>query len=443
MIQESTALNKIHSIATLMRERGENKEPPYVLLLGAGASLASGASSMTQIIDTVVQEHAGQDPVSLSEEKKLTVFYEKLDQVSAEERYLILSRHLKGAELSAGYRHLTALIKAGYFNMILNTNFDLFLENALMDAGMRSQDFTVLINGQDQEEQIIASLKYVAPRVKLLKLHGDLNARLFAFTPAEIFQFAGKIEHALTEILNQDLLVVGHSLRDDDINRCLRANGGALWYVNPNEPAATDFVGRAIHSRGTPEHFIHGELGRFDAFFAWLRLELILPAMSLTKLPDERRSIAELNNQRLRHDLPGMAATLEALGKFYAAALEKEKERTEMCFDRSAALFERLADRRSAARVWRTLGTFHAQLSRPEKALHCYRHSRDLSREANDLPGEAQALAMIGQWWRAAHELEKAISYWEDALKISGGLSDSERERVSRWLNETRQELKF
>lgn len=105
-----------------------------------------------------------------------------------------------------------ALVKAGYFDLILTTNFDLFLENALMDAGLRAQEFMVFINGQDQEGQIIEALKYPTPRVKILKLHGDLNARIFAFTPQEVFQFTDRIEQTLTDILNGDIVVVGHSL---------------------------------------------------------------------------------------------------------------------------------------------------------------------------------------------------------------------------------------
>jgi len=62
-------------------------------------------------------------------------------------------------------------------------------------------------------------------------------------------------------------------MRDDDINRCLRAKGGSLWYVNPTAPTASDFIGRAIQVRkGTT---IEGEDGYFDNFFCALRDELV------------------------------------------------------------------------------------------------------------------------------------------------------------------------
>lgn len=441
MTQPSTAHTRIHSLAGLIRQRREIGESAYVLVLGAGASLASGASSAAQIVDTVVQEHAGQDPAGLPWDERLATFYQVLDNTSAEERYLILSRHFRGAEPSPGYEHLAALVKAGYFDLILTTNFDLFLENALMDAGLRAQDFKSLINGEDQEEQIVRALRFATPRIKILKLHGDLNARIFAFTPEEIFEFADRIERTVTDILNGDIIVVGHSLRDHDLNRCIRASGGALWYVNPTEPSISDFAGQAIRARGTPEHIIGGELGRFDDFFAWLRLELLLPRITEVTDAEERRLLTELDGHRRQGELSGMAGALKALATVYARAGEKEKEQADMCYDRSVALLEGSGDLREAARVLRALGTFHAGLDRPLKAMHCYRRSRDLSRDANDPQGLAQSLALMGQCWRAVHKFEKAISYWEQALDISGGLSDPEAERVARWLREAREKL--
>ena len=439
VLGEAVVHTRLHSLATFIRQRRETGEPPYVLVLGAGASLASGAASTARIVETVVQEYRGLELAGLSWEEKLAAFFKVLDGVSAEERYLILSRHLKGAQPSPGYHHLAALVKAGCFDTILTTNFDLFLENALMDAGLRAQEFTVLVNGQDQEDHILRALKYPAPKIKILKLHGDLNARLFAFTPQEVFQFADRIERTLTEMLNGDIVVVGHSLRDDDLNRCIRASGGALWYVNPAEPSPADFARRAMVARGTSDHIISGELGRFDEFLAWLHLELLLPLPLQVSDPKERRSLADLDDCRRRGDHLGMAAALETLARIYAQA--GHKERAEVCYDRAVALLEGLGDLQRAARVLRALGRFHAGLNRPFEALSCYHRSHDLSRETADPQGLAQSLAMMGQCWRAVHKLEKAIPYWEQALAVPDGLGEGESKRVARWLHEAQRRL--
>jgi hypothetical protein len=260
-------------LANLMRVRKENRESPYVLILGAGASLTSGASSLGKVIKSVVDRYSDKDPSTMSSDDKVIEFYDLLDAFSETERYIIIKEHIEGQRPSVGYHALAQLAKAGYFDAIFSTNYDTFVEDAFADAGLRSRDFTVLINGQDTEEGIIKALSYPQPRIKLVKLHGDLDARLFAFTPGEIFEFSEKMESVLTDYLSRDVMICGHGMRDDDINRCLRAKGGSLWYVNPSAPTASDFIGRAMQVRkGTA---IEGEDGYFDNFFCALRDELV------------------------------------------------------------------------------------------------------------------------------------------------------------------------
>jgi hypothetical protein len=267
------ASGAIKVLANLMRVRKENAESPYVLILGAGASLTSGASSFGKVIESVVNDYSVKDSSAMSWDDKVAEFYDILDGRSESERYPIIKRHIEGQRPSEGYHALAQLAKAGYFDVIFSTNYDTFVEDAFADAGLRARDYTVLINGQDTEEGIIRALRYPQPRIKLVKLHGDLGARIFAFTPEEIFQFGEKIEGVLTDYLSRDVIISGHGMRDDDINRCLRGEGGALWYVNPSAPTASDFIGRAMRVRkGTT---IEGEGGYFDNFFCALREKVV------------------------------------------------------------------------------------------------------------------------------------------------------------------------
>jgi hypothetical protein len=225
------------------------------------------------VIESVVNDYSVKDPNAISWDDKVAEFYDILDGFSESERYAIIKKHIEGQRPSAGYHALAQLAREGYFDVIFSTNYDTFVEDAFTDAGLRSRDFTVLINGQDTEEGVIRALRYPQPRIKLVKLHGDLGARIFAFTPEEIFQFSEKIESVLTDYLSRDVIISGHGMRDDDINRCLRAKGGSLWYVNPSAPTASDFIGRAMRVRkGT---IIEGENGYFDNFFCALRDELV------------------------------------------------------------------------------------------------------------------------------------------------------------------------
>ncbi|MBC8249083.1 MAG: CHAT domain-containing protein, partial [Anaerolineales bacterium] len=283
---------QIEALTRLMNIRRDTAEPPYVLVLGAGASLSSGCSSGARIIEDVVGQLSRKDVAALSWEEKITEFYDLLDNLSPTERYTILKSHVVGQSPSPGYRHLAQLIKAGYFDIIFSTNFDVFLEDALSDAGLRARDFTVLIGGRESEEEIVRVLGFSEPRVKLVKLHGDLPARIFAFTPEEIFQFSDKIEKVLKEYLSRDIIIVGHSMRDDDLNRCIRSRGGSIWYTNPAPPTASDFVGRAIKVRRGS--IISGEMGKFDDFFQALG-EALLEVPSRAAHEKEAQRQAELS----------------------------------------------------------------------------------------------------------------------------------------------------
>jgi len=283
---------QVEALARLMNIRRDGAEPPYVLVLGAGASLSSGCSSGARVIEDVVSQLSRKDVAALSWEEKIAEFYDLLDNLSPTERYTILKGHVVGQAPSPGYRHLAQLIKAGYFDIIFSTNFDVFLEDALSDAGLRARDFTVLIVNRENEEKIVQALGFPEPRVKLVKLHGDLPARIFAFTPEEIFQFSDKIEKVLKEYLGRDIIIVGHSMRDDDLNRCIGAQGGSIWYINPSPPTVSDFVGRALKVRGGT--IISGEMGKFDDFFQALG-EALLEAPVRAAREEEARRQAELS----------------------------------------------------------------------------------------------------------------------------------------------------
>jgi hypothetical protein len=260
MMEGSKRMNEIKRLAALMRDRKAAGQPPYVLVLGAGATLSSGCRAMSAVVQAVVGHY------------DLKQFFEIMDNLSETERYARLQQFFQEPYPSPGYRRLAALIKDGYFDVILSTNFDFLLENAFSEVGLKAEDVEVLVNGRESEDYILKALERRTPRIKLLKLHGDLKARNMAFTPKEIFEFGQKVENVLARYLNDDVVIIGHEMRDDDINRCIRKDGGAIWYVHPEEPAVESFIWRAMQVR--PSTTISGEPAQFDNFCEMLYKEL-------------------------------------------------------------------------------------------------------------------------------------------------------------------------
>ncbi len=273
-------------LAKLIWQRKVNHEVPYVLLLGAGASLTSGGSNHRNLIDDFVEKYGALERTADFDTKRMT-FNQILGQMGDENRYLLLKEYFKGKEPARGYRLLADLIKQGFFRLIFTTNFDTFLEDALFDADLRTCDFQTLVCGKDAPDSLTKMVAHPTPQVKIVKLHGDLNARIFAFLPDEVFQFTTSIQKLLGTHLNQNVIIIGHSMLDNDINRTIEANGGEVWYVNPTPPPADSFIGKATQVRKS--YLIQEASGYFDNFmeslYHHLEIQSHYEKTAMTPLP--------------------------------------------------------------------------------------------------------------------------------------------------------------
>jgi len=255
-------MDRIDGLAKRMRAKRESGSHPYVLVLGAGASLSSGTSLNRSVVERVVGEY------------NLNAFDEYLDECSDDERFAILRDLVEGTSPSKGYQCLAELIRAGYFDVILSTNFDPLLEDAIAGLPMRRRDYITLVHGVMEPEFVADHLDNAIPRVKILKLHGDLFYRKFYYTGDEIEEFPEPISSALERYLNRrDVVIVGHGMRDNDINHCLSKKGKSLWYVNPSPPSGE--IAHYMKLRKSEDSVISGENGYTDAFFSKLHMVVL------------------------------------------------------------------------------------------------------------------------------------------------------------------------
>ena len=123
----------------------------------------------------------------------LPAFDQYLRGCSDDERFAILRDLVEGASPSQGYQCLAELIRAGCFNVILSTNFDPLLEDAIAGVQMRRRDYVFLVHGVMAPDFIADHLGQTVPEVKILKLHGDLFYYKFYYTGEEIDVFPGPI----------------------------------------------------------------------------------------------------------------------------------------------------------------------------------------------------------------------------------------------------------
>jgi hypothetical protein len=207
-----------------LRQRRRLGELPPVLLLGAGASVESGIGAMTDLFKLVRRDTFEQ-------------FCDYVRPLTPAERYRLLANFLQTqqpAEMTLGYRALAALCEEAYLDVVLTTNVDPLLDDALAGARLWRRDYIVLVNGVVRADRVDVLLAAVRPRVKVLKLHGDLFCRFMAWTPAEMDEWVTAIGAPVAHaIKGRDVLVVGHSLRDEKVRDLVLGTDGAVWYVTP------------------------------------------------------------------------------------------------------------------------------------------------------------------------------------------------------------------
>jgi hypothetical protein len=297
----------VRALANLLQiRRSRPEEPSCVLVLGAGASVRSGCPPLMEVIAQIIGEYGNKKVLSRSGEEQIEEFYRVVDGLDDQSLWLVLDRLFKDAQPSAGYEYLARLVKDGYFYVLLSTNVDTLVEKALEREGLSLVDDVDVIDAgavktDVDAEPIIRRLENPTPRIKLVKLHGHLPTRQLKFRLKDTFRFPGKLAKVIEGYVSNRLrsvIIVGHSLRDEDLNNCFDIQGEAIWYINPRYPVTSDFAGKVVASR-PGSCYIDGEDGDFDRFFD----ELVKWVQRLTPADEIPPSVGFLNRWNELRDI--------------------------------------------------------------------------------------------------------------------------------------------
>jgi WD40 repeat protein len=258
----------IAQLAKMMRARRAAGVVPYTLLLGSSLSLTPAVRRA--VCDSEAWE----------------AFWEKVTRTSPEERRALMHEPLSQLDLQAGCDALAQLVGAGYFNVVLTLNVDDALDNAL--KALPASEYRVWVHGEVSSQEIVTALDRPTPRIKVVKLRGDVNAYKLPLTPEATFEFPDDLEDAVMRFLHHDTVIVGDLPFDDDVHRCIRGGDGALWVVTAE---GNGFLDRAKRIRKVGEVIAATE---FNAFFTALAEELGVggaeeTAPEVTFVPPEQR----------------------------------------------------------------------------------------------------------------------------------------------------------
>jgi hypothetical protein len=217
-----------------LRQRRTVGDRAPALLLGAGASVESGVGAMTDLF-------------AFTGQKDFDSFVKYIELRTTAERFRLLGQFLQTrqpANVTIGYQALASLCADAFFDLVFTLNLDPLLDDALANARLWRKDYLVVINGVYRADRIGELLAAPSPRVKIVKLHGDLFHRYMAWTPKEMDSYVGEIaDRVKAALFGRDLLVAGTSLRDERIQQLalhVCHSGGCVWFLNLK--SAPDFL---------------------------------------------------------------------------------------------------------------------------------------------------------------------------------------------------------
>jgi hypothetical protein len=210
-------IDPLHSLAFSVYEN----PGVYCVLLGSGVSRAAEIPTGWEVTLDLVRRVATLEGVK--DQTDWAGWYKRthgsepgysdlLDQLAAtpDERRSILHSYIEPTpeELDSGkkiptkaHRAIASLVQAGYIKVILTTNFDRLIENALREVGVEP---TVI--GSD--DALKGAVPLIHSRCYVVKLHGDYLDTRILNTEAELSVYSPSVNALLDRIIDEHGLIV-------------------------------------------------------------------------------------------------------------------------------------------------------------------------------------------------------------------------------------------
>ena len=213
----TNVIDPIHSLAFSI----QSKAGVYAVLIGSGVSRAAGILTGWEVTLDLIRKLARFDggETDLDPETWYTTKFERepdysdlLDGLAKTpaERQQLLQQYFEPTEAereegqkepTAAHHAIAALAARGFIKVIITTNFDRLMENALSAAGVEA---TVL----STSDQVRGAVPLVHTRCCLLKVHGDYRDPRIRNTTEELAEYCAPVERMLHQIFDEFGLIV-------------------------------------------------------------------------------------------------------------------------------------------------------------------------------------------------------------------------------------------
>jgi NAD-dependent protein deacetylases, SIR2 family len=223
-------------------------EKKYVLFAGAGISKDAGIPTAWDLmleIAKLLYVHENEGSLNKKDLEKwfLDSKYSKLSfselmkefYPQSPEQQDFLKKYLSTKNDKFAHDQIAELARRGIIRAIITTNFDCFIEEALIGKGIEIQ--TISTDDDLNNSEPLIQCKYL----RIYKPHGTLGKGALRNTPFDINSLSPLMEEELVRVVSEHgLLVIGYSGKDPGIMKILDKRKKHLYqvfWVDPNRPS--------------------------------------------------------------------------------------------------------------------------------------------------------------------------------------------------------------
>jgi hypothetical protein len=181
------------------------------------------------------------------------------------DRDAILNNSLRRIEPDEADLSLARLVTFGLFDLIITTNVDSVLEDALTCVGLREPyDFEIFTAGSERDKNPVNSMRKV--QCQILKVFGDLSARHYTMRRGGYFSHFRGLRTFLEEVLSRDILAIGlDPLWDIEFTGVFPLHGDVCWFLNERTPDEVEQITQIGNARFSL--FLTGTNAAYHTFF--------------------------------------------------------------------------------------------------------------------------------------------------------------------------------
>jgi CHAT domain-containing protein len=275
-VSRDEALNEITRLAAVLQDLRRKGQEHFVLYIGTRAAVTRDGRSFgeelrRQVLLAEWGAHLSEaEWERLSENEKEEIFNRYWRQLPMRNQRV---RDICSAlPLTDGYRALARLLKEGYFRVILTSNVDRLIEDALVREDVGRNQWCGLADGRDSHEAVRAELAAVRARSVIVQLCGDAYSQRFSVTLHDAEQYTKPLISALADYLSRPLIIVGYDLLDDRIIQHFPPRDEVVYYAGTALPPGDWFFYQRFPSQNRID-IVDGSI-TFDFFFTFLAQRL-------------------------------------------------------------------------------------------------------------------------------------------------------------------------